>query len=1314
MRFHSAVFLCAASVIFAGVRAADVPASPERNSAPVGASVSYQLPFDGPLPKTYRVTLAVVDPKNPNWIISTFAAGVVRTVTAQNQGKFNETWDGLDENFMPVPAGAYGIKGIYMPAQIWPFDGQYHTIVPKLTSSGSSWGQTPAEDAKPDKIQGDPVDSPMRDVDVLPNGKGVLYFQYLENGTNGFLTDFTKPIGYDQIATGYSSGGIGGGGYATTDGKQIWILGDVEQQFILHADGTPFGNQSSLYCHNVYLPEGWVTGLSAWPDSNLGHSVLFASEHGKAGRPKPSEDSIAAAEDDQIVALDGDTSTLMATWKIERPLSVKVRGGRLYVLHSNQGKFEMLSLALNSHWRQATFSKVFTVAAGITPFDFELDSHERFYLSDAKANHVYQLDAQGKPLRTYGRLNAQKEGTYDPLTFMGPERIGCWTDATGVDRLLVVERDGPNRLSEWSGTDGTMIRQWVTPQTMANDGYAVDPRHPATIYMEGQGRILVRWKINYGTGQWTTDAIWHNVGSEPGEVGKPGGSHFRGLAVPQLIYHGNDAYLAFGRGYLVYHFEGERWRACAGVVIQKTEHDEQNYFWRDLNGDGRVEPNEFLPYPITPPPGVFARYFGDTFFDDLSFVGIGGYNDSIWKLTPGFDHRGTPIYDPGGWKKLLTDDVFVAKKAGTATKTHGGNEMPSEGYDSSWASVAEGADHTLYVDARSGPDFSANMGGQFKFSRYDPDGHGGYVQRWRVGRMALQGNARPGEVYGSIYNCPPVNGLVGIVDSARAGFEVYTTDGLYVDTLFPDAHIVSREQMGGYWQPGEYFSGYDYVNRDNGKVYFAFGKTMPKIYEAQGWTTTANSVRPLLNVDQTLTLRASEIATPPQLVLQIRGGPAGARVAQFSPAPGGGPALDGSMKGWAECDPVKFNSGQDQTVEARCAYDPEHLYIRWHARTGHEVALRRLLPIEHLFAHDRGGDTLGLYLQGVPQAITAADTRNGRIGDVRFVFGIFKDEGRIKPVVLGMYPTSDRKGAASVTYTTPVGSVHFGDVSLVPGATVASQVDQDGRGYVLVAAIPRRAIPNVPSLNGWRTEGNFDANFGGVDRFWWSNADGSASRETFDEPTEARLYPGSWSPIQFPAIDTLPIHSWMAIGPFGFSKLPTLPVEAARDEIIRNLLGASYPPDTIRDWSASYNGEMTQTRRGPHELAWSNVEVSTDRIDLGKAIGWSGAYNGENEDGVAFFVTHIFAPQAAQVRLDLAIPDGDRDLSAQLNGAALPEISENRQTRIDTSRPLSLRPGWNELVIRYAYIWGENNLGASITADPSILWKLKISARGPG
>jgi hypothetical protein len=56
-------------VVFVAVLLFLTGQSPAQN---VGVPVSYQLPATGPLPQTYRVTLAIVDEKNPAWIISQF------------------------------------------------------------------------------------------------------------------------------------------------------------------------------------------------------------------------------------------------------------------------------------------------------------------------------------------------------------------------------------------------------------------------------------------------------------------------------------------------------------------------------------------------------------------------------------------------------------------------------------------------------------------------------------------------------------------------------------------------------------------------------------------------------------------------------------------------------------------------------------------------------------------------------------------------------------------------------------------------------------------------------------------------------------------------------------------------------------------------------------------------------------------------------------------------------------------------------------------------------------------------------------------
>jgi hypothetical protein len=265
---------------------------------------------------------------------------------------------------------------------------------------------------------------------------------------------------------------------------------------------------------------------------------------------------------------------------------------------------------------------------------------------------------------------------------------------------------------------------------------------------------------------------------------------------------------------------------------------------------------------------------------------------------------------------------------------------------------------------------------------------------------------------------------------------------------------------------------------------------------------------------------------------------------------------------------------------------------------------------------------------------------------------------------------------------------------------------------VLAAAIPRAAVPCAPKLDNWRTSGNFDANLGGVDRFWWSNADGSASRETFDEPTEARIYPGSWSGFQFLPIDTLPIRSWMTAGPFCTPEVVSLDDKTKRPEIIKALLAATYPPDTTRDVTATFEGDIARTRGGQRTLKWKDEEISIDVIDIKKALGWT-EQRGIEDEGTFYMLTHIYAPEALSVNLKLHVAHGFNSVTGQLNGKPLPVTHDHEQTRIDEAQPLALQAGWNELVIREDHMFGATETGAELVADPAILWKLKVNGPPP-
>jgi hypothetical protein len=473
-------------------------------------------------------------------------------------------------------------------------------------------------------------------------------------------------------------------------------------------------------------------------------------------------------------------------------------------------------------------------------------------------------------------------------------------------------------------------------------------------------------------------------------------------------------------------------------------------------------------------------------------------------------------------------------------------------------------------------------------------------------------------------------------------------------------------------------------------------------------------VHPLTTVDPRVSIAASQIAAPPEIALQVRGGAGAAHVARFFPAPGGGPALDGSLTGWEGCDPIQFSSDPAQRVEVRCMYDPGHLYLRWHLRLAAKFTPQPLAPLENIFTHARVADTVSFYLQGDPNA-RPGGPQVGRPGDMRIVFGLFSDGGQLRPVALGMYPHWFGPGVANpLAYGSAVSPAAFEHVGPIIGAKLGYALDPDGQGWVLAAQLPQVALPKLPEMTGGlRTLANFEATLGGHNKFWWANSDGSASKSTWDEPTEARLYPGSWAPAQWVGLDQLYLRTWNLIGPFGFPGLPALDHSDGRPQICATLAAAKYPPEEKVDFTATYTGDITQTRVTRRTLKWKSVGLTQNLIDFGQQLGW-----GYPDEGAAYAVTYIYSPAPAQVGLRWEDGHGQHCVRAWLNGSPLPADPKTLpaarlEQRVDESRPAPLTAGWNELLVRFDYIWGDHTLGLRLAADPAVLWTLRLAA-APG
>jgi len=1299
-------------------------AEPGADSPAGGTTVTYQLPADGPLPKTYRVTLAIVDPKNPDWILSTFVAGAPRTVTAENKGSFTETWDGLDENFMPLPPGTYAVKGISMPAKKWEVDDEWHTVIPKFAGAISGWW--PRVDSSPKEMKmpfgGDPVSAPFGDVAVGPNGIAVFYYQYLENGLNCPMIDLNKPgVSPDQFIQSFTSGGAAGGSSVATDGETVWAFStDGGPKYVYRADGVSFGSSPGCNRVNSYAPEGWVTSMAAWKDEASKESFVYIAQRGKIV-PKKVKNWTRYAESDSdfanvITVNKGADGKVLATIPVTKPQGISVQNGRLYVLHTDDKGFLVSSVALQNGLTEGGLQNTFAVPAGIEPFDLKVDGKGRFYLSDPKANKVYQMDAGGKVLRILGKLAGQKPGTYDPMTLMSPGKLATWRDRDGKDRLIIAEQAGPNRVAEWNPENGGLIRDFETYQTFTNNsGYAVDPEHPEDLYMQGQRGWFERIKVDYEKHTFAVDAVWPletdpRLGIDPDRLDAFPGKIMLSRANGQL-------YIVGSQKLVVYRVSADRCALSAALIKEGVDTEAKYFLWHDANGNGKIDEEELLPVEM---PLHFSTAHGQNWIDGLTYLAINYGGGDVWRLTPeGFDEHGNPIFKE--WKKVLTDPTFEARANGVVDALHGGNES-GDRFNSDWMQADGSLTDGFYVQARSGINFDANTGSQHKISYYAPEKDGSFTQKWRVGRTALQWTARPGEIYGGMRIHRPINGILSVIDQSRCGIHLYTQDGLYVDTLFPDIKKSPASKGSLFLLPGEYFTGSIVPNKNNGKIYFCLGKYTPAFFEADGWSLNENPVTPIDSLQKTVTLASSQIAIPPEIALTLRGGAGTAKVARFNPALGGA-VLDGSMTGWESCEPVHYGSDKDQTVEVRGLYDAGHLYLRWHARFSDAFAPKPLPALPRIFTHDQLSDTLDFYFQGNPEAKPGPS--NGRPGDARFVFGIFDNGGKVEPVGVGMYPTWEGRGPASPQkYRTPVGEATFAHVGAIEGAQYGYAIDTDKKGFVLCAAIPRAAIPALQSPFGsdLHTLINFSANFGGHNKFWWANSDASANKETYDEPSEARLYPGSWAPVQFQGIgDGVTVKNWLICGPFGgpgAEKLTRDPMgkmpgtnkdwKVATTEFCE---AQTYPPDDHHvDPAAIYSGVILQGYwNDPRAIRWKTASIAD--LDTRVILGTGGQ--------VWYGATWIYTPAAVDLQFDFR-GHSQTPLRRTLNGEPVDPgkyetVTTASKIRYQTAiKTVSLRQGWNQVMFR-GYCTGSPpfRAGLVIKGSPDKLWPLRLSAEVP-
>jgi hypothetical protein len=336
-----------------------------------------------------------------------------------------------------------------------------------------------------------------------------------------------------------------------------------------------------------------------------------------------------------------------------------------------------------------------------------------------------------------------------------------------------------------------------------------------------------------------------------------------------------------------------------------------------------------------------------------------------------------------------------------------------------------------------------------------------------------------------------------------------------------------------YVWPGEYFGGGSiFLDPVKNQVNLAWGKTTVMGYTIPAWTAEGVATKPLVFMGgATVKLTAKDIASPPQVARSIRGYPPPASNLTVAKA-ARPPSVDGTLTGWDDSKIASFkvdglNTDGPAIVDARLMHDASCLYVNLRVNqslTGWTVRPQHLLPANRLFMHGRGVTTCSVYIQGNLSAghATASTQRQGRPGDVRFVFSVVNDtslnsgKGSLELAVLGIHPYCSRAKCTPATYAAGTGTLTFQDVSLLKGLKKGWKLSQDATQLWMAAAIPRSAIPGLPAEGtAFLTGGDFSCNIQGFQKNWWTNSDMKASQITWDEPSEASLYPHSWGNFTF-------------------------------------------------------------------------------------------------------------------------------------------------------------------------------------------------------
>jgi hypothetical protein len=211
---------------------------------------------------------------------------------------------------------------------------------------------------------------------------------------------------------------------------------------------------------------------------------------------------------DQLVFINVAAHRAIATATLAKPRGLAFdRAGRLVAVSGNQ----LVRVAMPKLDRSAATTQPATLAAtkvlvkeGLDdPQQIAIDTEGNLYVSDRGENQqVKVFGADGRPLRTIGARGKPRLGPYDPTHMCNPNGVTI----DGAGRLWVAETDYlPKRLSVWA-LDGKFVNAFYGPPHYGGGG-SIDPVDKDRFFYADSGGGL-ELKIDWTSGTSTPVAVY--------------------------------------------------------------------------------------------------------------------------------------------------------------------------------------------------------------------------------------------------------------------------------------------------------------------------------------------------------------------------------------------------------------------------------------------------------------------------------------------------------------------------------------------------------------------------------------------------------------------------------------------------------------------------------------------------------------------------------------------------------------------------------------------------------------------------------------